>query len=462
MALCALALLTLGVVMVTSAGMAVRPIDAAGGVHSDTRSAQEMFFAILTSRSSIYMGLALLGLFVVSRLPLRVFAEHFEQATERKALTWFGVGVLALLGLLALVYVPGLSRSVNGSRRWIELPIGAGTSVQPSELVKWGMVGLVAWFAAARSEHLRGGVWSLRGGLERGLWPALLGVGIVGAAVVVEDLGTGVLIGAVACLVLIAGGARIWHFLLLSPIPLVGIAAAIWQSPYRMQRLIAFLDPYNDLDGAGYQVIQSLGAIAGGEGFGRGLGHGLQKLGYLPEDRTDFLFAVICEELGVAGAVLVVALYLGLMWAGLSIVRRESLMTLKLAGLGVLLTIGLQAIMNLFVVTGMGPTKGIALPLLSSGGTGWVLTAGAIGLLVGMDRFAARTANEGVSGANFGEADSEEPGGVSVDDSDGADSDWLDSEDGVDELDEWDEEDELEDAPEIVIPTLPVRPLHTR
>jgi cell division protein FtsW len=172
----------------------------------------------------------------------------------------------------------------------------------------------------------------------------------------------------------------------------------------------------------------------------------LQKLGYLPEDRTDFLFAVICEELGIAGAVLVVALYLGLMWAGLSIVRREPLMSLKLAGLGVLLTVGLQAIMNLFVVTGMGPTKGIALPMLSSGGTGWLLTAASLGLLVGMDRCASREGR-----ANTAALESEEAEAFG-DDADGEFDDGLD---------EGDEEDAVE-TPEIVVPALPIRGLHTR
>jgi cell division protein FtsW len=164
-----------------------------------------------------------------------------------------------------------------------------------------------------------------------------------------------------------------------------GFVALVIASPYRLTRIETFFNPYLQPQKAGYHMIQSMLAISGGEGPGRGLGYGLQKFGYLPEDTTDFLFPVICEELGVAGAAVVIGLYVLLLWAGLSIVRREGTLVLKLVGTGVLATVGLQALINLVVVTGLGPTKGIALPLISSGGTGWIMTAASLGLLVAMD-----------------------------------------------------------------------------
>jgi len=174
----------------------------------------------------------------------------------------------------------------------------------------------------------------------------------------------------------------------------LALAGLILANPYRMERVTAFLDPYADPQGAGYHMIQSMAAIAGGAGAGRGLGHGLQKFGYLPEDRTDFVFAVIGEELGIAGAGMVIALYVILVWACLAIVRAERRPALQLVGLGIAATVGLQALMNLVVVTGLAPTKGIALPLVSAGGTGWLLTSAALGLLVAMDRAHAREARE--------------------------------------------------------------------
>jgi hypothetical protein len=219
-----------------------------------------------------------------------------------------------------------------------------------------------------------------------GLLPGLAAAGAVAGFIVLEDLGTGALVGLVAGIMLIAAGARLWHIALLAPLPIAGIAAAIITNPYRIHRITSFLDPYQDAQGKGYHMIQSMVAVANGQFFGRGLGHGLQKFGYLPEDTTDFLFAIVCEELGVFGAALVIFLYGALLWCILSVIKREPSRFLKLVALGVMATVGLQALINLAVVTGLGPTKGIALPLLSSGGTGWILTAASLGLVIAMDR----------------------------------------------------------------------------
>lgn len=373
--LCALSLLTLGVVMVNSALMSVAPIDGDGnqlpGVTAES---------ILTSRSTLYMALALAALALAALLPVRrlaalLTAPALRDPTPLAGLRTLLVCTLGLLAVLATVYLPGIGHEANGSARWVRL---GGQSLQPSELVKWGMLALTAWYGAVRAPHMHR--------FRLGLLPALVALGAVCAAVIKEDLGTGVLIGAACALVLLAGGARFWQLATFIPLGLVGVVAAILISPYRVQRILAFIDPFQDPQGAGYHVIQSMAAIAGGGGAGRGLGHGFQKFGYLPEDHTDFLFAIVCEELGIAGATLVIALYVLLILTGIHIVRREPDRLLKLLGFGVIATIGLQAVINLFVVTGLAPTKGIALPLMSSGGTGWILTAGCLGLLAAMDR----------------------------------------------------------------------------
>jgi cell division protein FtsW len=243
---------------------------------------------------------------------------------------------------------------------------------------------LLAWHCARRIGQMHK--------VSTGLLPGLLIVGLVAGLIATEDLGTAVLVAGAGSLMLIAAGARLWHFALAIPVGIAGAVVAVVTSPYRVQRLVSFIDPYADPQGSGYHMIQSLVAVANGEVWGRGLGFGLQKFGYLPEDETDFLFAIICEELGIAGAAAVIALYAGLLWTGLGIVRKQHNPLLKLLGMGIVCTVALQTLINLMVVTGLAPTKGIALPLLSSGGTGWILTAGSLGLLVSMDRIADRAA----------------------------------------------------------------------
>lgn len=376
-AIAVISLLTLGVVMVNSAGMAVAPIGSEGwtekGVTPET---------ILLSRSTVYMLLAMAALLGGAILPVRAFAERFGRPVSVReargdALT-LGAVAMALVGVMALVYMPGIGKTVNGAHRWIAVPGMSGLSFQPSEIAKWGMCVAVAWYAARRGAGL--------GSFMSGLLPGLVASGGVAGFIILEDLGTGMLVGMVACLVLVAGGARVWHFMLMVPLAVLGLVTAIVTSPYRVTRIMTFLDPYQDPQGDGYHMIQSMLAVAGGGGFGRGLGHGLQKFGYLPEDQTDFLFAIICEELGIAGAGVVVGLFAVLIWSGMTIAAREREPMLKLLALSVTATVGLQALINLAVVTGLGPTKGIALPLVSSGGTGWILTALSLGLVISIDR----------------------------------------------------------------------------
>jgi cell division protein FtsW len=388
--LCALALLTLGVVMVNSAGMRIIPATAGAPVASTEGLA---FTAIVGGRDGVFALLAVTALAIGWMMPTGLL-ERLSRPAPTRAVPVAIAGVGVMLALLTLVYVPGLSRQVNASSRWIEVSApGLGVvSVQPSELVKWGMVGLTAWCAASAGARLER-FWT-------GLLPALAAVGLVAAAVMKEDLGTAVLIGLVACAVLIAAGARLWQLAAVAPLGLAVVAAGLLAEPYRVARLTAFMDPFADPQGAGFHMIQSMGAVAGGEWAGRGLGHGLQKFGYLPEDTTDFIFAIVCEELGLAGAVLVVFLYMSLLGLLLSVARRSASPVQRLVVVGVLATIGIQASINLLVVTGLAPTKGIALPLISKGGTGWILTCLALGVVSAIDRAASReTAALGVGPA---------------------------------------------------------------
>jgi cell division protein FtsW len=350
-------LLSIGVIMVNSAGLTVgaaEPVSLTG---------------ILLGRTSILAALAMAMMLVASRLPVD---RLYRTAVSADLVPWIVLGVVLLL---LAVHLPGVGREVNGARRWLNL---GPASFQPSEVAKWSMVVMLALYAA---RHV-----AVMGQLNRGLIRPIALVALVCALIATEDLGTAVLIGVVAVCVLVAAGARLAFVALLAGPCMAGLAAAILMSPYRIDRVRAFLDPWQDPQGIGYHVIQSMVTVAGGGVAGRGLGNSIQKFGYLPEDTTDFIFAIISEELGLIGVIVVVCLYAALLLCGLSIITRVEHPFGKLLGLGVLLTIGFQALINMMVVTGLAPTKGIALPLVSAGGTGWILTAFCVGLLVAMDR----------------------------------------------------------------------------
>ncbi|MBM4104947.1 MAG: stage V sporulation protein E [Phycisphaerae bacterium] len=385
------ALMTVGVLMVNSVGLARNPGLEAAALASAPPAGPVTAAGLLWGRPTLYAALAVAALLVGTAVPI----GRLVDAIGRRSLGPWIAGVAAACTLLALasVYVPGLGKEVNGARRWVE--IGSWT-MQPSEIAKWTMPALIAWWCVTRGDTID---W-----FRRGFLPAIAWVMIVGGMIGIEDLGTGVLVVGVAVLLLAAGGVRIAHLMLLVPAGLAAVTVAIIESPYRVRRLLAWQDPFADPQGIGYHIIQSLSAIAGGGVSGRGLGQGIQKFGYLPEGTTDFIFANICEELGLAGAVLVVGLFAALLWSGLQIITassegRSASPGLRLFGFGVVMTVGLQALMNLLVVTGLAPTKGIALPLVSHGGTGWVLTAFSLGLLASIDRSRRATAQESSTSA---------------------------------------------------------------
>jgi cell division protein FtsW len=350
------ALLCLGVVMVTSAGLQV----ATGRTLSTTD--------VLSGRPALLAAAAFVALLVGARVPLDRLLR------ERRRIAPALVAAGGILILLASVHVPGIGREVNGARRWIEV---GPVSFQPSEVAKWVVVVILAWYGARSAPRME----NLRAALPPVAWLAA-----VCGLIATEDLGTAILIGAVGECMLLAAGMRLRHAAPCLPVAAAGLAAALAGSPYRLERLRSFLHPFDDPQGGGYQLVQSLVAVHGGGLAGRGLGNGVQKLGYLPEDTTDFIFAVICEELGLMGAVAVVGLYAALLLCGGCIVCRVRDPLGRLLGTGILLTVGAQALLNIAVVTGAVPTKGIALPLVSLGGTGWVTTSFCVGLLLSIER----------------------------------------------------------------------------
>ncbi|HMN96456.1 MAG TPA: putative peptidoglycan glycosyltransferase FtsW [Phycisphaerales bacterium] len=366
MALCALALLVAGVVMVTSAGL---ELDAATPLTLE---------GILLGRPALYAALALGMLWLGSIVPVD---RLYTLRGGLSPIPWLVIGMIVLL---LAVHLPVIGKAEKGAHRWINLGL---FTFQPSEFAKWALPIVVAWHCCRRAGTLHR--------LRDGFLPPIAIAAVVCGLIAVEDLGTAVLVFAVCVAMLVAAGCRLRYVAGLAAPALAGIGILIVTSPYRVNRILAYLDPFQEPAGRGYHVIQSIAAVAGGGISGRGIGNSVQKFGYLPEDTTDFIYAIVCEELGAAGALMIIALYAILLLCGLGILRRAGTPFARLLGLGIILTIGLQALMNLFVVTGLAPTKGIALPLLSRGGSGWLLTAFSIGLMLSIDRDSAAAESEG-------------------------------------------------------------------
>ncbi len=283
--------------------------------------------------------------------------------------------LLAGLALLLVVLVPGLGHEVNGSRRWLRLGV---MNLQVSEPARLCFIIYLAGYLVRRNK-------SVREQFTGFLRPMLL-LSLACAALLAEpDFGAAVVLLATALTMLFVAGARIRDFLLFFSVAVVGMGALAVTSPYRMQRLTAFLDPWADPYNSGFQLTQSLIAIGRGEWFGVGLGNGVQKLFYLPEAHTDFVFAVFAEEFGLLGSLALIGLFFALLWRIYKLAMRafdaERLFEAYIAiGLGTWL--GLQAFINIGVNMGLLPTKGLTLPLISYGRSSLIVTMVAIAILL--------------------------------------------------------------------------------
>ena len=283
--------------------------------------------------------------------------------------------LLAGLALLLVVLVPGLGYEVNGARRWLRLGV---MNLQVSEPARLCFIIYLAGYLVRRNK-------SVREQFTGFLRPMLL-LSLACAALLAEpDFGAAVVLLATALAMLFVAGARIRDFLLFFSVAVIGMAALAVTSPYRMQRLTAFLDPWADPYDSGFQLTQSLIAIGRGEWFGVGLGNGVQKLFYLPEAHTDFVFAVFAEEFGLLGSLLLIGLFFALLWRVFQLAKRaynaERFFEAYIA-IGIGTWLGLQSFINVGVNMGLLPTKGLTLPLISYGRSSLIVTMAAIAILL--------------------------------------------------------------------------------
>jgi cell division protein FtsW len=350
------ALLALGLVMVYSASIATAEAGKFTGY-------QPSYYLV---RHTIFILVGLFAGIVVFQVPTKTW--------QRWAPYLFLIGVV----LLILVLIPGIGRAVNGSRRWLSLFV---INLQPSELMKFFAVLYAADYAVRKG--------AVKDSLTKAFVPMFIVMALVGALLLLEpDMGAFVVICAIAMGTLWLGGFNLKIFGLLTVMLPLAFTALILSSPYRMQRVIGFMDPWSDPYGKGYQLSHALIAFGRGEWLGVGLGGSIEKLFYLPEAHTDFLLAVIAEELGFVGVLAVLALFAWLIVRAFSIGRQaamEERLFPALVAQGIAVWLGVQAMINMGVNMGVLPTKGLTLPFLSFGGSGVVVNCVAIAVLLRID-----------------------------------------------------------------------------
>jgi cell division protein FtsW len=335
-------------------------------------------------RQLLFFPLACTIMFTVSRFNYRRFS--LEGGWLKSPTCYFlALSIILLIFVLSHKFFPLFTSLVpkkNFHYRWLNIPLGPiSVSFQPSELAKWAVV----FFVAAACDKF--------GDEIRLFWkrfiPICSVVGLVVILIIVEDFGTAALISLLAFLMMIIAGARLRHILPPLPVAAIGFYIAVRYSPGRMQRITAFLNPDKWVDSINYQPSQSLIALGSGGLWGKGLGKGICKYGHLPEDTTDFIFAIIGEELGFLGNAAVIGLFIVFVWLGILVVARCRDRFGQLLGGGIVLAIAIQAILNIGVVTVVLPTKGLPLPFVSAGGTSMLLSAAAVGVLLNIAKQSA-------------------------------------------------------------------------
>ncbi|MCP4881111.1 MAG: putative lipid II flippase FtsW [Gammaproteobacteria bacterium] len=346
----AVALMVIGFIMISSASIDVAAINNLDPFYQ-------------SKRQGVFVLLGLIAMFVSLHIPIQFWQKYGP--------VLMGLAALSLL----IVLVPGVGREVNGSVRWI--PVGS-FSLQPSEFAKVAVVTFMAGYLVRRQSEVR---TTIAGFLK----PMAVMMIFSGLLLLEPDFGaTVVLMGAVIGMFFL-GGMRKLHLVAVALVLLPVVGAIAWFSPYRMQRLLTYLEPWQDPFGAGYQLTQAQIAFGRGGWFGEGLGNSMQKLFYLPEAHTDFVYSVLAEEWGAVGALAVVGLYAVLIVRGLRIGQMAERLQRPYAAYlcyGLVFLIAAQAVINIGVNLGLLPTKGLTLPFVSYGGSSMMASATILGILL--------------------------------------------------------------------------------
>ncbi|AZS14509.1 stage V sporulation protein E [Paenibacillus lutimineralis] len=348
-----LSLLTIGIVMVYSAGSVL-------GFHDYG----DPFYFV--KRQALFAVLGLVAMFFTMNFDYRLLKRYAK------------IGLIVCFALLVIVLIPGIGVVRGGARSWLGI---SSFGIQPSEFMKLGMILFLSYWLSKEDYRITH--------FTRGLLPPLGIIGLAFGTIMLQpDLGTGTVMLGASMLIVFTAGARIKHLAGLAAVGAIGFVGLILAAPYRLARITAFLDPWSDPLGAGYQIIQSLYAIGPGGLAGLGLGMSRQKYSYVPEPQTDFIFSILAEELGFIGGLLVLMLFLILIWRGMRVAMTIDDAFGSLLAVGIVGMVGVQVVINIGVVIGLMPVTGITLPLISYGGSSLTLMLTALGILLNLSRFA--------------------------------------------------------------------------
>lgn len=331
---------------------------------ADVKFGKSYYFFI---RQLVYVAAGAVMMLVLSRIDYRKYKPYAR------------IFMIICLVLLALVFLPGIGVSHNGSRRWINLVV---TEIQPSEFAKLA----VSMFFAALVEDKKYDVAKIDGLIKYGIW-----IGVIAILMLLEThlSGTIVLCGIAVCILIVAG-ANMKLIAGGGAVAFGALALFAYLDPVRSARITSFLDPFADKQGSGYQTLQSLYAIGSGGIFGKGLGESVQKFSYLPEPYNDFIFAVICEELGLIGATFIIALFAGLIIRGFKIAAETDDVFGSLMVVGIMSQVAIQTILNIAVATSSMPNTGVSLPFFSYGGTAVMILLAEMGIVLSVSRYSSK------------------------------------------------------------------------
>jgi cell division protein FtsW len=354
-----------GITMVLSAS-SIFALTSFMGKGCTVCNGDELYFV---KRQAMWLVIGTIGMLIAMNIPFSFYKRNFL--------------LIALISLLALllVLIPGIGSNTNGARSWFR--IGSAT-IQPVEFAKLGLILYMAAIVTKKGEGIRK--------LKTGLMPPLVVTGVFFLLIMAQpDLGSAAIVLGTAIIILISGGARIGQLFLIGfPVTSLALVSYILAKEHALGRITAFLDPWQDPRGTGLQVIQSWIAIAHGGFSGTGFGKSIQKYLYLPEAHTDFIFAIITEELGFIGATLFLLVYLLFLLRGFHICLRVKDTFASLVGIGIVSMIGLQAFINIGGVTGLIPLTGVTLPFISYGGSSLLVSMVSTGILLSVSREVSR------------------------------------------------------------------------